>query len=407
MPSSPPGQRAVKPSPDDYLLFSSVVIVVGGAFLLGLLWFWHHREISAAIGALQHLQMQLIHQVSPAYDDLDARLLVADPASITAAQLLALCRVVGLAFRVPAALLLICLGVVCFFRAAPARYRRNLDLDGLMREQARSSRTLAPFVGRGLRLVPLIPRKVRPADPPLKTSEWVAVHALREGRFDEQAAKLALALQLGPVWRGVPAASPHARALFAVFALHAAHRSEAALRLLGDLAEAVPVDPRDGPAGLEQPLVLDAAVFRVADEILRDPSVVAPAAAVAAQHAFTAPALMSLLTHARRRSGVLQPALFNWLRLVDRSLFFALDALGFPATDPSQDEHPNPCVEAAGARDHWAVECAGGRPVPLAAVERAEAAVLAAWLLATRPPGRLGAAGPSSPSLSGDGRDDL
>jgi intracellular multiplication protein IcmP len=99
---------------------------------------------------------------------------------------------------------------------------------------------------------------------------------------------------------------------------------------------------------------------------------------ITSAHAYTAPALMSLLTAARRRAGVLAPAQFGALKLIDRHLWYGLHSLGVEGDGPGQSSHPNPRVEAAGARDHWAAERAAGRPLVIPSVERAVSAVRAA-----------------------------
>jgi len=71
------------------------------------------------------------------------------------------------------------------------------------------------------------------------------------------------------------------------------------------------------------------------------------------------------------RAGVLAPAQFSWVKLVDRPLWYALHSLGFESEGLGRYAHPNPRVEAAGARDHWATERAADRPVHWPAVERA------------------------------------
>ncbi|MGK3936768.1 secretion/conjugation apparatus DotM-related subunit, partial [Enterococcus faecium] len=74
---------------------------------------------------------------------------------------------------------------------------------------------------------------------------------------------------------------------------------------------------------------------------------------------------------ARLRAGVLPPAQFAWLRLVDRPLWYALHSLGFESEGIGRYLHPTPRVEAVGARDHWAVERLAGRPVEGPRFERA------------------------------------
>ncbi|MGI4946154.1 MAG: hypothetical protein ACRYHQ_37280, partial [Janthinobacterium lividum] len=200
--------------------------------------------------------------------------------------------------------------------------------------------------------------------------EWVArFAALPDGSLNEDAARAELSRQLGPVWTGVAEAAPHVRCLFATFVLHAARRREDALDLLGEMAESLPIDTRDGPAGPAQSLALGDEVVGRADAVLQDSDLVAPCTAAVARHGFTAPALMSLLLHARSEAGVLAPGQFAFLRLVDRPLWYALHSLGDAAP------MPNPRVEALGSRDHWAAECALGRPLRLPALDTALASI--------------------------------
>ena len=80
---------------------------------------------------------------------------------------------------------------------------------------------------------------------------------------------------------------------------------------------------------------------------------------------------MALLNEARLKAGVLAPAQFVWLKLVDRRLWYALHSLGFETEGFGRYLHPNPRVEAAGARDHWAAERLSGRPLLRPEIERA------------------------------------
>jgi intracellular multiplication protein IcmP len=110
-------------------------------------------------------------------------------------------------------------------------------------------------------------------------------------------------------------------------------------------------------------LTLPGELTAYATGLLSDPGAFPEARRLAAAHAYTAPALMTLLNVARLRHGVLAPAQFAWLRLVDRPLWYALHSLGFETEGVGRYLHPAPRVEALGARDHWAVERAAGEPV--------------------------------------------
>jgi len=378
----PPSQqgRPSRPSNDDTALVCFVVVVFGLGFFGWLLWSSHHTEISAGFVQAAHWHIRALQRFTDAHDGLDARMLGADPARMAPAKLWEVAGVVGGVFRWPVALLLAGLGILCFFRAAPARFTRKLDLLGLKREQARTFRTTAAFVERRLGLVPPRDGEPRPADPALHPDEWIARYAMAAGGGYEAArAHAELARQLGPLWQGVGHAAGHVRVLYVAFAMHLAGRRDASLALLGDMAEALAAPaPGEGPGGPEQPLGLPRALARFADVELRDPELAGPAAAAASRHGYTAPALMTLLTEARRHTGVLAPAQFNSLKLVDRRLWYALHSLGFPAEGLGQHPHPNPLVEAIGARDHWAAECLAGGPLLLPAVERASRSVRAA-----------------------------
>jgi intracellular multiplication protein IcmP len=308
----------------------------------------------------------------------DAQVLAANPERVTVWQLVNLCRAIGRFFLLPATAVAVTLAVVAFRRAAASQFRRPLDLEGLIREQAQGFRTLAAVKSRRLGLVPVRAGAPRPADPALTLSEWVACCATdRTGAFDEDLAQAELARQLGRPWRGPEQAAPHVRAMLAVFALHGGGLRAEASALLGDLAEALAAGRGEGPAGPERPLAFPAALVAVADSWLCDPDLMGPVLAAAQPHAFTTPALMSVLTEARRRAGVLAPAQFGVLKLVDRRLWYALHSLGFPAEGPAEHPHPNPRIEAIGARDHWAAECAVGAPLPTPAIDRAVAAIRA------------------------------
>jgi intracellular multiplication protein IcmP len=320
--------------------------------------------------------MRLIVVFSDRYRTLDSQALALDPASVTARKMYLLCHLVGLFFRIPAAVVSASLAVLCLTRAAPARFTRTLTLDYLMQVQAKVFRTTAAFVGRDLRLVPLGAGAPRPLDPALHVGEWADRYArFGDGSYDESGALRELTAQLGPVWRGPRRAAPHVRCFFAAFALHGMREQQAALALLGDISEALPRENTPQASGPEAPLKVPEAIITRADAILRSDDL-ARSAEIAARHGFTAPAMMSVLCEARLRGGVLAPAQFNFLKLVDRRLWYALHSLGFPAEAGAPEQPmPNPRVEAIGARDHWAAECQAGRPLHMPQLDRAILAI--------------------------------
>jgi intracellular multiplication protein IcmP len=369
------------PAPDEALIILGGVLLFLGAGAFAAWWFCRD-EIITAVLALQHWMMAPAHLVTDAYRNLDHQVLTADPSNpdIGPGDLWQLAHDVGRFWRWPASLLLLILAGLCA-RQARGRYKRDLDLRGLMREQAVHFRTIKPFLSRELGPVAPAEGEPRPIDPALHAGEWAIRFARTpEGLFSEAGARSALARQLGPLWAGYQAAQPHVRVLAAVFALFAARRREEAMDLLGDLAEAVPPGHDEGPEGPAHALRVPASVATAADAWMRDPEIVGPAERLAAGHAYTHTALMSLLCQARERSGVFNPGLFAFVQLIDRLLYMALDSLGAPT--PGQPWHRSaaqaPYAEALGVREHWSTEREIGRPLYVPVVAMATNAIRAA-----------------------------
>jgi len=376
---SPPNPRAAWPSSDDNTGFNLIVILLGCCVGAYLLWTCYHGEISAGVIALRHHEITFIQLFTDRYDLEGWQMLAADPEEVTFRDLYGISRAVGVFFRVPAAIFMLLLAMICALRAAPARYKRPFDLDALIRQQAASFGTSAAFVRRHLRLVPPAftgagssSRDPRPSDYALNPEEWIARFATGpDGGFDEVAARCALVRQLGPRWRGLQEASPQVRCLFAAFALHLAQRRADALRLLGDLSASLANSGQDKPEGPDAPLALPASSVAEADALLVEGELVTPALAIVNRHAYAHTALMELLNTARLRAGVLAPGQFAWLKLVDRPLWYTLHSLGFETEGIGRYLHPNPRVEAIGTRDHWAVERLAGEPVIEPSMDRA------------------------------------
>jgi intracellular multiplication protein IcmP len=320
---------------EDTLLLAAIIAVFIGAFLVAA-WYLFHAQIAAATISLQHGLMRAAGAFTGRYASLDAQVLAADPAAVRFGALWRLLHNVGTFYRYPAAALIALLAIACFIFNAPGQFTRNLDLAALMGTLAGMFPQSAAYVTRGLGLTTVADAAPRPADPSL--------HA--------------------------------GRALLAVFALHAARRRDDAMALLGDLSGSLPDGKEDGPGGPAAPLVFSPAVIAKADRILSDHDLLSPCLAEAGRHAFTAPALMAVLTFARQQSGVLAPAQFAFLKLVDRRLWYALHSLGFPGGQ-NPAEQPNPRIEAIGARDHWAAESALGQRLAEPSFDRALAVIRA------------------------------
>ena len=361
---------------DDYTGFSLILIVVGLCILAWASWqVWHVQMIRIAL-LVAHYEMQAIGLVTDRFRPADLAIQHAHAERVQFDQLVRLYRNIGQALLYPAMALVLALAALCFLRAGNARFTRTFDLEKLMAEQAITSRSTAAFVGRGLKLSKLRAGDPRPADAALHVDEWVARYATSEKNgFDEAAARREFMRQLGGRWTEPAAASPAVRSMLAVFALQGVRRRDEATALLGLLSEGLPVGKVDGGAGPEEPPAFDPKTVAVADRVLATVEVAAWAFDVMQKHHFTTPGLMSVLNEARLRSGVLAPAQFAFLKLVDRRLWYALHALGFESDALIAHPHPSMRVEAIGAGAHWAAERTVGVPIPTPEFDSALAAI--------------------------------
>ncbi len=345
-----PHPRASWPSNDDTTGFNLIVILLGCGLGAYLLWTNYHQAISAAAMSLAHQEILLLGHFTNRFQVADRQMAAADPSGATLRDLYGMGRAIGLFVRIPATAFILLLAGICTVRAAPSRFKHAFDLDGLMREQASSFRTGAAHVARHLRLVAPASGEPRPADFALTPEEWLARFGRRQvSSFDQAAAHNALRHQLGPRWTAPEAAEPAVRCLFTAFALHMAERRDEALRLLGTLAAGLGDQGEDRAEGPDKPLALDRAVVAQADAILSGMNA-EDARGVASRHAYTNPAMMELLVEARRRAGVLAPAQFAWLKLVDRRLWYALHSLGYETDGFGRYLHPSLALVGALAR---------------------------------------------------------
>ncbi len=283
---------------------------------------------------------------------------------------------VGLILRWPLAAGLIGLGAWLLLGHPAGRFRRRFDL----RHLAEAMKDPWPFALHALRRGHLD----LPLDHPtwgmaLSSEAFLRHHDLLEATatgwtLREARAEAVFAAQRGPPWREAPL---HARALAGLLALRVlaltAPTAEAerlkrrAGALWGTLARAA----ADHSAGDYLP---PAAVFtpiqRETEPVLQSEAL----APVLAGHAYTATVLLRLLAEARE-GGVLPPALFTWLKGVDRPLWYALNSLG----------RRMPFVEAAGALAHYRAERVAGFAMP---APRIDAAMDGLWreVLTLAPP---------------------
>lgn len=252
-------------------------------------------------------------------------------------------------------------GLWCIFYGPGTHYRRRMNLETFMRQQARNFPVIAPLVSfNPAKQPPRPPGSPVPAELPafaeaLGPEEWLAYNsiAVPNGKIDEESAASAFVQQLGGRWKGPSALKPYQQILLAAFCLKAARKRAEADEMLGRLASCF----RNETLKLGH----DRNLLRDARRILRDSSIAGKTLAQTNRHAYVTTALLRALHFARAEGGVMAPAQFVWLRAHDRALWYPLNNLG------RQSYH----MEALGAMAHFKAERMTQRPIPVPKVDGA------------------------------------
>lgn len=301
-----------------------------------------------------------------------------DPAAVGFPALAYAFDAVGRYLRWPSIALLAGLGLWLTWLHPTRRFTRRFDLRALAETMAYNWPFALHALRRGQIDIPLDDERWGMA-----LAEWPFVlrHRLwREAdrRLDEPRTRGVLTEQLGGLWRGPQGLPLHARALAGIFAMRSASytvtgdaeagqlkaRSYALLRQLArQAADNKRADYLPAPAHYQAVIDLTAAY-------LDDPEV----AAAIEQHAYNHTVLMRLLSDARR-NGILPPALFNWLKGVDRPLWYALSTLGRRA----------PFTEALGPFAHYGAERQLGQALRQPVLDNAITGLQDALARAVRP----------------------
>ncbi len=242
---------------------------------------------------------------------------------------------------------------ILFFFGPGTGYKRRMNLEGLMAEQARSFPAIAPFVKFDPRKLPSrvtgqpVPEQLPLFAEALSPEEWLAYHEIpvMGSKIDANKAYQALVPQLGKRWEGPLKLPLHAQALFAAFALKHVRKRKECETLLNQLA--LSWSPEKG-------FNLSLKVRRQIRAIIKDPKLGGALRKVADQHAFETTALLRALATARQEGGILAPAEFLWLRGHDRTLWYPFNNLG------RKSYH----AEAAGAMVHYTNELIAGQKIP-------------------------------------------
>ncbi|MEN3177223.1 hypothetical protein ABDK75_14675 [Gluconobacter sp. OJA] len=362
MPVNPaPNTRSHDPERIASLLIG---VCVGIALFSFLLWLKFHTQIVEAVLFVQGYELRLIGLFTHRYDAVLVNLGDAVPERVSASTLWELCTLTGSVLRWPALVLLVILAALCLTRAPLERHRKRFGLEGMQKALAEIHPLGAAWLGKGLKLVRPSPPEapLAPLDPALNLKEWRARYVrgnsaaqLRETTFQ------ALEAQLGRPWRGALEASVAEKCLFVAFSFFIQRRKDEAQSVLENLSVQLKGTLKDGaPSNFAK---VSKSFVATLDNQLKKESF-RSTQKIAEQHAFTRPALLSLLQEARLKAGVVNPGLFAAIQFLDRDLWLVLSAASYPRDGlPPYVMAIASCPEAAAALAHWKAECLAGRPL--------------------------------------------
>lgn len=348
---------------EDMIMAGGIIFILGG---LGfLIWYLFKVQLTDAVRWIRWGELwidKLLVGDNYAIDTEAGRLTIAQwrnwlrrapVESITPDHIRIMTDVAVPPLRIVFTVLLGLMAICTIFFGHGTQYRRRLNLEGLMREQARSFPAIQPFLKFDPRKLPFrAPGQAVPAQLPLfaealSPEEWVAYHEIPVNgtQLDAAAAHRALAQQLGKRWEGPQKLPLHMQGLFAAFALKHVRKRKDSEELFNQLALSWSADGGFKPSAKVR--------SRIA-QVIKDPKIGGALQKYADQHAYVTTAMLRSLARAREEGGVIAPAIFLWLRGHDRTLWYPLNNLG------RKSFH----AEAAGAMVHYTHEIIAGQKIP-------------------------------------------
>ena len=354
-----------KGDPNELEMMSILIAVVGGGFLF-LIWFFFKNELIHVFKWIRYSEMWLVSQV------VDANYTLTIPEigkqsfavwfdwlpqsyvqDIRFAEIKAITYIALEPLKFVFVPLLGIMAILVNVFSSEKKYKRKMNLQKLMEEQAKSFPIIAPFIKfnpcklEHRTMGAAVPSKLPLFAEALSPEEWVTYNRVefKNKKLDHEKTFRALALQLGGRWQGPLKLPIHAQCLYAVFALKHARKRKESEALLDELSLAWSAKGGFKPSGK---------TIAKAKKAIRDPKIGGKLREYADKHAFTTTALLRCLARAREEGGVLAPATFLWLRGVDRKLWYPLNNLGRKAYH----------AEASGAMIHYVNELIAGQKIP-------------------------------------------
>ncbi len=343
-------------------------------FTLAVVWYVFKNQLASFYLAIKLAEAKLLLRAAVAlhldvsyFEELylTIRGLKAQPSMITFQNLMLAGGFVGKWIRIPLAIILFVLGVVIYFGNTANIFRRIYKLRDFANMEKTNWPQIAPVAGLDLikediakgpwamALTPMqfckryqLLQEVKPQRREGMTrKEWDKIDVvLKRGEANK-----IFAMQLGQLWRGPEYLPPYVKALFAVFAARINADSQAALKIIYQLAASSTRSSLD---------------FSGVDELLKKHINSKDVQTVLKSHAYVMTVMASMLEKARD-DGVQASADFLWLKPRDRRLWYMMNTVG----------RQTPFIEVAGIFSHWVAEKNAGRRLFVPMIEEATNAV--------------------------------
>lgn len=335
--------------------------IIGAFIVVGVIWVYFHTQIVAFIYQIRLWEAQLISLFDGHASNLVTSIKISNPADVKVEDIVVLSNSIGEYLRYPLAVILLVLAVAVYFGHINLRFKKIHDMQSLVVLEQESWPQITPVVSldlvktdidQGPWAMALSPmqfakknnllqeeRILATSDSYSRTQAKVVATVRREEAYR------VFSLQLGRYWTGIDSLSPHAKALFAVFAARAGRDRDGAAKLLLQIAASAQRGKLD---------------FTGVDELIKKHRDHKAVKKITDNHAYVLTVMASMLVLARS-DGVLASADFLWLKPVDRALWFMLNTIG----------RQTPFSEVGGPFAHWVAERTVGRKLMVPMVEEA------------------------------------
>lgn len=334
---------------DDHLFlwFACLIIIF---IVIPMLYAAHSGAVNGPLMTLARAQLKAFTLFSEEARTAWARIVEADPASLSWETMQKVLRYSGSWIRWPFVLLLALFGVASVFMGRVGGLVRRFNMESLLRHNAESFPCLRPVVGRGKYLlsresydsglwkIARTPAQfalehgllVNDAGEPFATEQALRhglpsteLSAYGHARLDEERTLAVLTEQLGKAFTGYEGLSPCRRALAAALLAYADGDKQGCVAML----DTVSLSYREENEQASCP-VLEAEEFaRRLETAWKRHEAVLSEKTLLGHAAYELPWFMALLYRARRK-GVLATSQFLWLRPLDRPLWYALNQCG-------------------------------------------------------------------------------